>query len=202
MNYARRGAGRPLLWLHGIGGSWRSWQTISDGLAVARDIIAVDLPGFGKIPPLAGPTAIGTLADAVTSFLQERDLLGIDAVGSLTGARLVLELARRAGRGGTARPRRVLARLGEAGALPQRGPVHQAVEGPATRDAGHRRQRGGAHGAVRAVLAPLLENCPPRGPNSVRHLAADPEKASVSCYTKKAPAGPLNAVRRGLLYAT
>jgi pimeloyl-ACP methyl ester carboxylesterase len=97
MNYVRRGAGKPLLLLHGIGGSWRSWQTILDDLAREREVIAVDLPGFGNTPPLTGPVTIGTLADAVTAFLEAHDLLGIDAVGSSMGARLVLELARRGG---------------------------------------------------------------------------------------------------------
>jgi pimeloyl-ACP methyl ester carboxylesterase len=97
MNFIRRGSGKPLLLLHGIGGSWRSWQTILDGLAQEREVIAVDLPGFGDTPPLAGPVTIGTLADAVTDFLRQHDLLGIDAVGSSMGARLVLELARRGG---------------------------------------------------------------------------------------------------------
>ena len=97
MNYIRRGAGKPLLLLHGIGGSWRSWQTILEDLAAEREVIAVDLPGFGNTPPLAGPVTIGTLADAVTDFLREQNLLGIDAVGSSMGARLVLELARRGG---------------------------------------------------------------------------------------------------------
>lgn len=97
MHHIRRGAGKPLLLLHGIGGSWRSWQTILDGLAAEREVIAVDLPGFGDTPPLTGPVTIATLADTVTEFLREQDLLGIDAVGSSMGARLVLELARRGG---------------------------------------------------------------------------------------------------------
>ncbi len=97
MNFIRRGTGKPLLLLHGLGGSWRSWQTILDGLAAERDVVAVDLPGFGATPPLSGPVTIGTLADAVTDFLRAHDLLGIDAVGSSMGARLVLELARRGG---------------------------------------------------------------------------------------------------------
>jgi pimeloyl-ACP methyl ester carboxylesterase len=101
MNFIRRGTGRPLLLLHGIGGSWRSWQTILDGLAQERDVLAVDLPGFGDTPPLSGPVTIATLADAVTDFLRAQDLLGIDAVGSSMGARLVLELARRGGVLGT-----------------------------------------------------------------------------------------------------
>ncbi|HLM61078.1 MAG TPA: alpha/beta fold hydrolase [Pyrinomonadaceae bacterium] len=96
-NYIRRGAGKPLLLIHGIGGSWRSWQTILDDLALERSVIAVNLPGHGDTPPLNGETTIATLADAVTEFLGDNDLTGVDAVGSSMGARLVLELARRGG---------------------------------------------------------------------------------------------------------
>ena len=97
LHFVRRGTGRPLLLIHGIGGSWRSWNTIIDTLATERDVIAVDLPGHGETPQLAGENSIATLADAVTDFLTQHDLLGIDAVGSSMGARLVLELARRGG---------------------------------------------------------------------------------------------------------
>ena len=97
MNYVRRGTGKPLLLIHGIGSSHRSWDLIIDELTAERDVIAVDLPGFGETPPLAGETSIRTLADAITEFLAENDLTGIDAVGSSMGARLVLELARRGG---------------------------------------------------------------------------------------------------------
>lgn len=97
MNYIRRGAGKPLLLIHGIGGSWRSWQTILDGLALEREVVAVDLPGHGDTPPLRGETTIATLADSVAEFLDENNLTGVDVVGSSMGARLVLELARRGG---------------------------------------------------------------------------------------------------------
>ncbi len=97
INYIRRGAGKPLLLIHGIGGSWRSWETIIEDLALERSVIAIDLPGHGNTPPLDGATTIATLADAVTEFLDENNLTGIDAVGSSMGARLVLELARRGG---------------------------------------------------------------------------------------------------------
>ena len=97
MHYVRRGAGKPLLLIHGIGSSHHSWDRIIDALTAERDVIAVDLPGFGATPPLVGEVSIRTLADAITEFLRENNLLGIDAVGSSMGARLVLELARRGG---------------------------------------------------------------------------------------------------------
>ena len=62
-----------------------------------REVIAVDLPGFGAKPPLFGEVSIRTLSDALTEFLVANELPGIDAVGSSMGARLVLELARRGG---------------------------------------------------------------------------------------------------------
>ncbi|MCC2548500.1 alpha/beta fold hydrolase [Hymenobacter sp. BT175] len=97
LHFIRRGTGTPLLLVHGIGGSWRSWNTILDALAAKHEVIAVDLPGHGDSAPLPGAQTIGALADALTDFLTEQHLLGIDAVGSSMGARLVLELARRGG---------------------------------------------------------------------------------------------------------
>lgn len=97
MHYIRRGTGKPLLLLHGIGGHWQSWNPILADLAKEREVIAVDLPGFGQTPKLAGETSIRTLADATDAFLHANGLSGIDVVGSSMGARLVLELARRGG---------------------------------------------------------------------------------------------------------
>ena len=101
MHHIRRGAGKPLLLIHGLGGSWRSWQTILASLAAEREVFAVDLPGHGETPPLPGETSIRTLADSVAEFVNEKNLHGVDAVGSSMGARLVLELSRRGGVLGT-----------------------------------------------------------------------------------------------------
>lgn len=97
MQSTRTGVGAPLLLVHGLGGSSRSWSPILPYLAVEREVIALDLPGFGTTPPLPGEVSIRTLADAVTAFIDAEGYRGIDAVGSSMGARLVLELARRGG---------------------------------------------------------------------------------------------------------
>jgi pimeloyl-ACP methyl ester carboxylesterase len=93
----RDGSGPPLVLLHGLGLSWRSWQPILDELEVRHDVIAIDLPGFGDSPPLPAGTAPTPtrLADAVES---ELDRLGLDApalVGNSLGGWVALELARR-----------------------------------------------------------------------------------------------------------
>ena len=95
MRCVRMGTGQPLLMLHGLGVSWRSWSTITGPLRQHRDLVLVDLPGFGETPPLSRPTSILSLADAVTTFLGEHGLYGVDVVGSSMGARLAMELARR-----------------------------------------------------------------------------------------------------------
>jgi pimeloyl-ACP methyl ester carboxylesterase len=86
-----------LLLIHGIGGNAHSWDSILDPLAARHEVLAVDLPGFGKTAPLPGQVSIRTLCDEVTAFLASHGLLGIDAVGMSMGARMVLELARRGG---------------------------------------------------------------------------------------------------------
>jgi pimeloyl-ACP methyl ester carboxylesterase len=81
--------------IHGLGGNCHSFDNIIDQLAAKREVISIDLPGFGLTPPLKGKVTISALADSVTKFLVENNLVGIDAVGSSMGARLVLELVRR-----------------------------------------------------------------------------------------------------------
>lgn len=95
LNHVRLGSGKPLLLVHGLGGSWRSWTPVLAPLSAQREVIAVDLPGFGNSPPLERAPSIGGLADALTAFLDAQRLRGTDAVGSSLGARIVLELARR-----------------------------------------------------------------------------------------------------------
>jgi len=95
LHQVRRGSGKPLVLIHGLGSSWRTWSTIIEPLAAEREVIAIDLPGFGGTPKLAGLSNIETLADAVTAFMDAQSLCRADVVGSSMGARLVLELARR-----------------------------------------------------------------------------------------------------------
>jgi pimeloyl-ACP methyl ester carboxylesterase len=50
--YDRRGAGEPLVLLHGIGSRWQIWSRTLDALAERHEVWAVDFPGFGASPPL------------------------------------------------------------------------------------------------------------------------------------------------------
>ncbi|GAA1889307.1 alpha/beta fold hydrolase [Asanoa iriomotensis] len=75
--HERRGAGPPLVLLHGIGHHWRAWEPVLDRLAEHHDVIAVDLPGFGRSPaPAAGPVGMPGLVEALTSFFTSLGLAG------------------------------------------------------------------------------------------------------------------------------
>lgn len=91
----RHGSGRPLLMLHGLGGTARSWDTILPQLSRSREVILLELPGHGRSPALEGPQSIASFADAIQAHIDARDLHGVDIVGSSVGARLALELSRR-----------------------------------------------------------------------------------------------------------
>lgn len=100
MKSVRMGTGKPLLLVHGLGSSWRNWDLVLPTLSSHREVIAVDLPGFGDSPPAPGEVTVASLTDAVQSFIAAHELGDIDVVGSSMGARMVLEMARR-GHAGT-----------------------------------------------------------------------------------------------------
>ena len=90
----RRGEGRPLVLVHGLGSSSESWAPVLDALAASREVVAVDLPGHGRTPASEADLTFAGMVDAVDRFLDDEGLSGVDLVGSSIGGRVVLELAR------------------------------------------------------------------------------------------------------------
>ena len=101
LNFVRRpGPGEPLLLLHSLGGTLEQWNPVIDRLAESRDVIAVDMPGFGESPELpqeVEPTA-RNLAAAVLAFVET---LGLDCkpgvAGISLGSWVAIECGRRGG---------------------------------------------------------------------------------------------------------
>ena len=48
------GAGSPMVLVHGLGGSAINWQSVGSLLAERHRVVALDLPGFGRTPPIDG----------------------------------------------------------------------------------------------------------------------------------------------------
>ncbi|MFP3986213.1 alpha/beta fold hydrolase [Streptomyces sp. E11-3] len=94
--YHRAGSGEPLLLLHGIGHHWQAWEPVLGILATERDVIAVDLPGFGASPALPDgvPYDLASVVPTLGALCAE---LGIDrphVAGNSLGGLLALELGR------------------------------------------------------------------------------------------------------------
>lgn len=88
-----RGA-EPLLLVHGLGSHWQVWQPVLDPLAAVYDVLAVDLPGFGRTPPMRGEPSPAALAGAVREFLAGCGIERAHVVGNSLGGWVALELAR------------------------------------------------------------------------------------------------------------
>lgn len=96
LHLVRRGSGDPLLLIHGLGSQWRIWEPVLDLLAAAYDVVAVDLPGFGRSAPLPAdviPTP-AALASAVTDHLDALGIKRPHVVGNSLGGWVALEVAR------------------------------------------------------------------------------------------------------------
>ncbi|RPK67929.1 Dihydrolipoyllysine-residue acetyltransferase component of acetoin cleaving system [Streptomyces sp. ADI96-02] len=95
--YERSGSGAPLVLLHGIGHHLRAWDPVTRVLAAEREVIAVDLPGFGTSPALPDgvPSDPGTLAAALAALCAELGLDRPHVAGNSLGGLLALELGRR-----------------------------------------------------------------------------------------------------------
>jgi pimeloyl-ACP methyl ester carboxylesterase len=91
----RLGAGPPLLLLHHLGGTRAAWDPVRGALAARHETVAVDLPGFGASPPLAGAPTVPALADAVAAALEALGLERPAAAGVSLGGGIALELAAR-----------------------------------------------------------------------------------------------------------
>jgi pimeloyl-ACP methyl ester carboxylesterase len=95
--YERSGSGPPLVLVHGLGHHRGGWAPVRDQLARERDVIAVDLPGFGESPPLPDGTraTVEELADAVAQTTAELGLDRPHLAGNSLGGGIALELGRR-----------------------------------------------------------------------------------------------------------
>jgi pimeloyl-ACP methyl ester carboxylesterase len=91
--YDRTGRGSALVLLHALGADRRVWDPVVEHLSELRDVVAVDLPGFGESPPLDGtvPTP-RALAGAVAEQLASLGLERPHVAGNSLGGWVALEL--------------------------------------------------------------------------------------------------------------
>ncbi|MFF2428003.1 alpha/beta fold hydrolase [Streptomyces mirabilis] len=96
MSYARVGTGEPLLLLHGIGHHRQAWDPVVHILAAEREVIAVDLPGFGESPALPDGLRhdLGTVVPTLGGLCEALEIERPHVAGNSLGGLLALELGR------------------------------------------------------------------------------------------------------------
>jgi pimeloyl-ACP methyl ester carboxylesterase len=63
------GAGTPVVLLHGLGGSHANWLAVGPALAERAWVVAPDLPGFGRTPPVGRPSRVYAQRECLHRFL-------------------------------------------------------------------------------------------------------------------------------------
>jgi pimeloyl-ACP methyl ester carboxylesterase len=126
--FDRAGSGPALVLLHPLGADRKVWRPVAERLAAEREVLAVDLPGFGESPPLEGPgePTPAALAGAIGAALAALGIEDFDVAGNSLGGWVALEL------GLSGRARSVVA-IGPAGLWPEPLPPRRGLARTAAR---------------------------------------------------------------------
>ena len=94
--YERAGSGPTLVLIHGLGATKLVWKPQIERLARERDVIALDMPGFGDSPPLPDgtPPTAAAMGAAIASCLSELGIEQPHVAGNSLGGWVALEMAK------------------------------------------------------------------------------------------------------------
>ena len=98
-SYQEAGGGRPLIFLHGIGGNADTWRYQLEAFADEYRVIALDLPGYGR-SDLLPHTTFPALAQWLHEFIVTHQLENPILVGNSFGGMIVQEYLAAYGGGG------------------------------------------------------------------------------------------------------
>jgi pimeloyl-ACP methyl ester carboxylesterase len=91
----RGGTGPPLVCLHGLVDTWRTWELVLPDLERRHEVLAPTLPGHAGGPPLTGPVTAATLADGVEQAMDAAGFETAHIAGNSLGGFVALQLAER-----------------------------------------------------------------------------------------------------------
>lgn len=93
VGYRRGGSGQPILLIHGLAGSSRTWDDVIVGLTDRHDVIAPDLLGHGESAKPIGDYSLGAFASGLRDLLSVLDLSSVTIVGHSFGGGVAMQLA-------------------------------------------------------------------------------------------------------------
>jgi pimeloyl-[acyl-carrier protein] methyl ester esterase len=89
--YEERGAGSPVVLLHGWGMSSAVWKYQLDGLAGSFRTLAPDLRGHGRSNTVCGSMSFAGFVDDLTDLLEQLKLSNVVLVGWSMGAQIAMQ---------------------------------------------------------------------------------------------------------------
>jgi pimeloyl-ACP methyl ester carboxylesterase len=93
INVIDLGKGPPIVWVHGLGGSWQNWLEQLPEFSEHNRSVAIDLPGFGASPMPDGEISIAGYGRALAGLLDRLDIPKAVVVGNSMGGFIAAELA-------------------------------------------------------------------------------------------------------------
>lgn len=96
LHHFESGSGPPLLLIHGLFDSLKTWKRLIPNLSGQYKLYAIDLPGFGNSPlPKEWRESISGLVNAVLAFLDQKHLERVSLLGNSMGGGIALALSER-----------------------------------------------------------------------------------------------------------
>jgi pimeloyl-ACP methyl ester carboxylesterase len=89
--YAEIGEGEPIVFVHGISGSWQNWLENLPHFGRTHRAIALDLPGFGASPMPSWPIDMPAYGRLLHDFCEKLGLQGATLVGNSMGGLVAAE---------------------------------------------------------------------------------------------------------------
>jgi 3-oxoadipate enol-lactonase len=93
LHYLERGAGEPVVLIHGLGSSGADWAFQVPALEQAFRVIVPDLPGCGHSPKPDHAYSVAAWAESVWQLLDALDVRQPNLVGFSLGGAVALEMA-------------------------------------------------------------------------------------------------------------
>jgi pimeloyl-ACP methyl ester carboxylesterase len=93
MGPTQEGQGSPIVFVHGLSGSWQNWLENIPHFARHHRVIALDLPGFGHSPLPHWEISIETHGRLLQDFCEALDVKDATVVGNSMGGMVAAEAA-------------------------------------------------------------------------------------------------------------
>jgi pimeloyl-ACP methyl ester carboxylesterase len=94
LHYETYGQGKPIIFLHGLGGTLYTWRHLVGPLAPHYRLILIDLKGAGESPkPFDDKYSMADQAELVYRFIRQNDMRSVTLVGHSFGGGVALMVA-------------------------------------------------------------------------------------------------------------